>query len=122
MKFIRNDTLEIVTDHKHNLQWQDNAVVTSSAKTWNEAIDYCSALDLDGTGWRLPNINELYSIVKLYQSPAIHESFVNTTTDNYWSSTADASGVVAIYFWHGVDNGGESVDSTHKVRCVRDVI
>jgi len=61
----------VVTNNYSQLQWQDDSV--GSAKTWREAIDYCEALTLDGlSGWRLPNINELKSIInKATHSPAV---------------------------------------------------
>ncbi len=117
---IRDDTLEIVTDHIHNLQWQDNEDIILNNRDWQNAIGYCSSLDLNGTGWRLPNINELYSIVQLYKSPTIYQAFQYKTTDSYWSSTND-SGITLIDFSNGVDNQNEPSTNLHRTRCVRDI-
>ena len=44
----------VVTDSTTALQWQDNEVVFRS---WDESIDYCEALSLNGhNDWRLPNV------------------------------------------------------------------
>ena len=51
----------IVTDSSTNLQWQDDIILE---KGWSGAIEYCENLTLGGyDDWRLPNINELLSIV-----------------------------------------------------------
>ena len=77
----------VVTDNTTNLQWQDD--VASVSKTWSQAITYCETLSLDGrSDWRLPNKNELLSIVDYTKSnPAIDSTFVNITSSSYWSST-----------------------------------
>ena len=60
--FVRNDDRKVVIDKTNKLMWQDNggAVVSNS---WTSAINYCESLEFSGfDDWRLPNINELYSI------------------------------------------------------------
>ncbi len=58
---------------------------------WILALTYCNGLNLASRSWRLPNINELYSIldVSVATSPTINTSiFPNTGAGpNYWSST-----------------------------------
>ena len=49
-------------DSENGLIWQAGKVSTN---TWAGALDYCEALDLAGfSDWRLPNIDELKSLVK----------------------------------------------------------
>jgi hypothetical protein len=52
-----------VYDTKSNLTWQQT--VSSTAYTWADAKAYCAGVgtSLEGTGWRLPTIRELQSIV-----------------------------------------------------------
>ncbi|RLA66610.1 MAG: hypothetical protein DRQ78_04045 [Epsilonproteobacteria bacterium] len=85
----------IVTDNRSNLQWQDdysdnnNTLKTS---TWQGAIDYCEALTLNGhLDWRLPNINELQTLVDYGQyNPSLSSVFINQTPTRYWSSSTAA--------------------------------
>ena len=80
-------TGNIVTDAVTGLQWQDDAV--DSSMRWGNAITYCESLDLGGhNNWRLPNINELKSIIdRSKENPAIVDGFENINSSNYWSST-----------------------------------
>ena len=87
-EFTRADT-GIVTDSQTGLEWQDSYVNNSVPyKYANDAINYCNDLDLEGTGWRLPNINELKSLIVDTQfAPSIDAVFQNTVNNYYWSST-----------------------------------
>ena len=91
--FNRDDSKAIVNDNATGLSWQDDADASSYTATWQGAIDYCEALTLGGyDDWRLPNINELYTIVDRGRSdPAIAAVFVNTASSGYWSSTSNVS-------------------------------
>jgi hypothetical protein len=80
-----------VTDTATGLMWQQ---LESGMMTWAAALDHCETLSLAGYGdWRLPNINELYSIVhhKLEPDegvPLIDSTFFpNAGAAPYWSST-----------------------------------
>ena len=88
-EFSRDVNTNIVTDSTTNLWWQDDSEVKTNSKVWQDAIDYCESLSLAGySDWRLPNINELSSLINDTRSyPAIHETFLNTSSSNYWSST-----------------------------------
>ena len=115
-------TGDVVKDTVSKLEWQDNEI--GSQTTWQGAIDRCEALVLDGhNDWRLPNINELKSLIDRSKSnPAIVEGFKNTSSNFYWSSTTynDYKGsawVVLfsdgfVYYLYKATNG--------YVRCVRD--
>lgn len=120
----------IVSDSTTGLQWQDNEVGT--ATTWEDAIDRCENLTL-GThsDWRLPNVNELKSIVdrsRIY--PAIKEGLVNTVAspNDYWSSTTyerDKNRAWCTDFASGtvhrkiIADDNSSKSSNNYVRCVR---
>jgi len=117
----------VVTDSKTTLEWQDdysdNGGNIKSA-TWADAIDYCEALSLNGKDdWRLPNKNELLSIVDYGRyHPAISPVFENTISDgNYWMSTTYAvstDDAWSIFFWYGLTDFGNKNDNNY-VRCVR---
>lgn len=117
----------IVKDSVSKLEWQDDAV--GSTMKWESAIQHCENLTLDGLAdWRLPNINELKSIVNRDNGPpAIVTGFVNTSTADYWSSTSvkdDKSWAWFIVFGFGNEAAlpkfTSDDDSNKAVRCVRD--
>ncbi len=118
--FIRDSTFETVFDNRTGLTWQDNDIVLSQTFDWNASIDYCENLDFaEKQDWRLPNINELFSIIDFSRNPAIDSSFLNISTSNFWSSTSfDTLKAWNIYFYIGLD-GQFDKTNTFKVRCVR---
>ena len=69
--------------------------------TWLNALEYCENLRIGASdfknreNWRLPNINELKSIVdRSASAPTVYkEFFPNTMADIYWSSTTSNNGV-----------------------------
>ena len=119
----RDATKGVVVDTRTGLVWQDDATAASTTATWANAITTCENLVLGGyTDWRLPNINELKSIRDMSRSgPAIEATFVNTATNNYWSSTSYAAD--STFAWYvDFSNGGVYADDktvSLYVRCVR---
>ena len=114
---------DIVTDSTTGLQWQDDATAASTSLSWQAAIDHCEALTLGGhSDWRLPNLNELKSIIDRTKfNPAIVSGFANTSSSFYWSSTSHASlsnDAWIVLFYSGLQSYG-SKDDSHDVRCVR---
>lgn len=60
MMFLDNDD-GTITDLNTGLMWQQTP--SSEDFTWQEAVDYCNELELDGhDDWRIPSLKELYSI------------------------------------------------------------
>jgi Protein of unknown function (DUF1566) len=86
-----------VTDNVTGLVWQEPVSVlpcpTLSANgcPWAEAQAYCAGLSLDGmsTGWRLPTVIEIYSLVEPGMSPfqINAAAFPSSKTWWYWSSS-----------------------------------
>ena len=116
-------TGDIVKDSVSHREWQDDAV--GSPMLWESAIDYCESLNLGGySDWRLPNLNELQSIVDRSKiNPAIVNGFDNTSSNDYWSSTTydrDKHGAWIVSFYYGVVNGSRKGGTSNYVRCVRD--
>ena len=112
----------IVTDSVTGLEWQDDAV--GAITTWQGAITRCEALTLDThSDWRLPNLNELTSIVDDTRSyPSVDPTFQNTISNAYWSSTTSASNSSSAWlvsFDRGVQNGRFFKTDNDYVRCVR---
>ena len=111
----------IVTDNTTGLQWQDDA--TGSTMSWESALSKCGNLSLDGyDDWRLPNINELKSIIDRSKvSQAIVDGFEFTSSNYYWSSTTYEGR--KDYAWYVYFSSGVA-ENYHKyrkyyVRCVR---
>jgi hypothetical protein len=83
-----------VTDIATGLMWQKEGPThqdgSARAMTWEEALTYCEALELaQQDDWRLPNINELQSIVdyRAYNPSVNVVFFPDTLSGSYWSST-----------------------------------
>lgn len=104
----------VVQDTTFKLEWQQMTAVGDY--TASDAVSYCQALALQGSGWRVPDIRELFSLVDVHESsPSIDKSFFpDTTPDTYLSATAG----FFVYFKTGqaykATAGGGS-----KLRCVR---
>jgi len=118
--FSRNNDTQIVTDNETGLQWQDNESVS---KTWKSAIDYCENLTLGSyEDWRLPNINELTSLVDDSKSnPSIDTVFQYTASNLYWSSTTyarDSLNAWLVDFSNGYQYNVSKYYNFY-VRCVR---
>ncbi|WP_415407793.1 DUF1566 domain-containing protein [Sulfurovum sp. CS9] len=82
-------SIGIVTDHVTNLEWQDTSIKN---RDWYGSIDHCSALTLDGSGWRLPTIRELESLINYSKAHnPVDDIFQSIPGGNYWSSTPSKS-------------------------------
>lgn len=111
----------IVLDKDTGLTWQ--RAEGGADYTHANAKTYCSGLNLNGTGWRLPTVFELQTIVdESRTNPAIDLTvFDNTISSPYWSSSSFAGSPADAW---AVNFGGGSVssyyvDNAFRVRCVR---
>jgi hypothetical protein len=111
-----------IKDNNTGLIWQREDDDTT--RTWTEAGSYCSGLNVEGNSdWRLPNPEELTSIVSYSTfNPSIATSyFPNTKPHYYWSSSNPV--YRGGYAWEIEFNyGGENVHpmtNANFVRCVR---
>lgn len=115
---------QVVYDTTTKLMWQDNNDITNYQRSWNDAINYCEALTKKSfTNWRLPNINELESIVDdSTHSPAINNTFLMKKNEPFWSSTT-YKGDTSMAWYIDFDSGKiyfSPKSSEYRVRCVRD--
>jgi hypothetical protein len=117
---------DVVFDSKTKLEWQNEAVNKIETKSWEDAISYCENLDLDGKrDWRLPNINELQSLIDYGTfSPAIVSVLKDTTVNShYWSSTTSVDSIedaMYVHFYIGSFYYKDKSSNSNYVRCVRD--
>lgn len=118
----RDAAKSVVVDTRTGLVWQDDAAAASTTATWANAITTCENLVLGGyTDWRLPNVNELKSIRDMSRSsPAIDTNFVNSSTNNYWSSTTyQLDTTLALGALYGGGVFWNTKTSSNYFRCVR---
>ena len=92
--------------------------------SWLNAISYCENLNLGNrSDWRLPNINELRSIVDYssFQSPSIDTNiFPITQSNDYWSSSSASTEngrAWFISFDGGYTDYGNKTSNSY-IRCV----
>ena len=124
--FTTSSNGDTVTDNKTGLMWQNqNLSVTN--KTWQLALEYCQSLNTShyaGYGdWRLPNKNELASLLAYEKSSSPYSYFPSMPEKYFWSSSTSVHYPVVAW---AVDfrNGGnvyENIKSNSdgSVRCVR---
>jgi YD repeat-containing protein len=111
-----------VTDLNTGLMWQQQA--PPEMMTWEEALNYCESLSLAGkSDWRLPNRNELQSLVDYSKnSPALNPLFTpEWQPPHYWSSTTHArfnTHAWGVYFYSGFISYNTKTN-TYYVRAVR---
>jgi hypothetical protein len=102
---------------------------------WHEAHAYCRDLALDGGGWRLPSMIELYSLVRFGDNGVAAvmidaDAFPGTPPDSFWSATcadgsctvktpADEAAALAVDFFRGRVLGASGSSDAKRVRCVR---
>ncbi len=126
------DNNGIVTDLKRDLQWQDdysdnNGSIKyaswSGNATEDGALEYCENLTLGGLNdWRLPNKNELFSLIDYDQlRPEIYPEFQNSAY-YYWSSSTieDDTDYATMAYTSGGYTTNANKNASLAVRCIRD--
>jgi hypothetical protein len=114
-----------VLDTKTKLTWQQTAPTTTY--TWANGKAYCASAAvsaLGGSGWRLPTVKELLTLVDYSHAsaPYIDENaFPGTPASGFWSSSPVAgspSFAWIVNFING-NTGSYTAVYTDSVRCVR---
>ncbi len=109
---------DVIKDERTGIIWADTY---ATAKTWQEALKYCEDMDYAGsTGWRLPNVNELKSLLDYsLRNPAT--SFPAMPDQFFWSSTSYLG--YGEYGWYVNFTYGEVYYHTktnyYHARCIR---
>jgi len=115
-----------VLDTQTGLTWQQAAPAGATlASTWSSALSYCTsnAGALPGSGWRLPSMTELQSIVDDSRfNPSIDpNAFPSTPIALFWTSSTyvPAAGTTwCIDFDDGYTFLCTTASTTAAVRCV----
>lgn len=117
---FKYDSNGTVTYNDTKLMWQRDE---GGSMDWDSAMAYCEKLSLAGyNDWRLPDIEELKSIIEVGKSPAIDKTNFPGAHESYWSSTTDADYPMNARSWvfvNGVSPNFPKRGSDY-VRCVRD--
>ncbi len=110
------------TDTFTGLIWQIDANTSGiEGKSWEDAGNTCSGLNLGGTGWRLPTQQELLSTVNLGVWPTTSLPGPQADAAPYWSSTpvaGSATDAWGVDFSTGKSERYAQTDS-YSVRCVK---
>lgn len=119
-----------VYDTKTGLVWQQTVPTTggdngTGGYLWSNAKTYCTNLNLNGSGWRLPTVKELLTLVDVAdQNPSIDNSmsgFPTAPSGVFWSATPQAgspSQAWSVDFLTG-ETAVDGVAGPSRVRCVR---
>ncbi len=114
---------DVVTDLTTGLMWQ-KTISDSTIYKWSEALEYCENLSYaDYTDWRLPNKNELTSLLTYNRSETPYSDFPDMLGNWFVSSTTclrNTGSAWAVEFATAAVacNSGKNVG--YYVRCVRD--
>ena len=127
-----------ITDNTTGLMWQKCNIGQTYSITngcegggqsyeWKDALNKCENLELAGyRDWRLPNRNELQSIVDYTTSDPSIVNFFSPTYDRYWTSTtwlADETYAFYIPFHSAAFHSGAVIpwgkSYSYAIRCVR---
>jgi hypothetical protein len=121
-------TGDCVTDNLTGLMWAKNGNLPNGTRTWPGALDFAQGLSLCGySDWRLPNVNELESLVHSGQSNSATwlnaQGFTNVQSGSYWSSSAFSGAPYTSFVWivgmHGWVDGNYNGNNTTYVWPVR---
>jgi hypothetical protein len=119
---------DLVVDRLTGLRWSKNADLAEGPVTWQDAIAAVEKLNQrakGNAGWRLPNINELESLVDCgMHSPALPQGHpFESVQEFYWSSTTSMFGpdwAWALYLTKGAVGVGQKRGPHFAVWAVSD--
>ena len=122
--FTENEE-DIVYDYTNNLKWTKiivNDKEEAKELSWQEALKECEDLEYAGeTEWRLPNINELASIID-YSRYLPASEFPSLSPVIFWSSTSYVNGPTQAWVTD-ISSGAARIYSDKifpaKVLCVK---
>lgn len=110
-----------VKDNSTGLTWSQDG--SDGGMIWNDAMRVCqdNLKGLPGSGWRLPSIGEIQSIIELDQGiPPMNPIFTNVQiAGGYWSSTQEpGKWWSAYYYWMGAENTEIYEDPTPQTNVI----
>ena len=109
----------VVTDLTTGLIWQKEYLTD---KTWLEALQHCKDSTYAGySDWRLPNKNELASLLNNDKSNAPYSDFPDIPSGYFWSSSTSLANISVAWTLNlsmGYVNG-DNKPNAHDLMCVR---
>ena len=123
-RFWHDPITKTVIDTRTYLQWQDDYSDNGGeikSSNWSDAIDYCENLSLNShDDWRLPNLNELLTLVDYNKSSIVYpDAFETQSDDPYWSSSSNTKTYKYLVLFGSGHSASASDGSLYAVRCVR---
>ena len=116
-------TPKSVRDTLNDILWEPiNEENSKVKKSFVQAKDYCAQKDLYGRSWRLPTLEELYSIINYnYTKPAINKAiFSKMKKRPYWTQKEfQKNQAFIVDFNVGSVNSIDQSEKKH-IRCVSD--
>ncbi len=112
-------TAETVKDSVSGLMWQKQAV---ASRTWAEALNYCGEVSTnDRFDWRLPNRNELASLIDYEKTNGAMSGFPGIAAKGFWTSTSSVNETAKAWTVDFETGNIEATDktSTKYIICVR---
>ena len=114
-----------VYDTKTKLTWQQTGPATTDALT--AAMSYCPTVgaSLGGTGWRLPTVKELLTLVDFSQPTGLLidlNAFPGTMSVGYWSSSVYFPSGSSVFWTVNFKSGyvdPHNIPGPYAIRCVR---
>ena len=107
---------DVVTDSTTGLMWRYSYW---SDVNWTAALESCETTNYAGySDWRLPNKNELASLLNFDKSGKPYSDFPDMPSSRFWASTSVFDAAWDVRF----DSGTiyyDSKTSSYNVRCVR---
>lgn len=112
-------TAETVKDSDSGLMWQKQPV---ASVTWEKALSYCEEVSTaDKFDWRLPNRNELASLINYEKENGVVSDFPGIAEKGFWTSTSSATAgneAWTVDFASGKIEPAEKNDTKYVI-CVR---
>lgn len=99
--------------------------IDPNKRSWGDGVRYCEELQLAGSGWRLPTLKELLTLVDPARTtwPVIDViAFPDTPADLFWSASSFAMGASNAWTvdFHMGNSAKDHAKSTGAyARCVR---
>ena len=97
--------------------WMTDTSNQAVMSSWQDALDHCSELTYAGySDWRMPNANELCSIINFGSSSHLYDLFIFNNLFSYYTSTPSA--VSTMTENKGIDfSGGYLFDNYQSSPC-----